>query len=242
MEQKVTVINKVGEKLAGLYSKGIKGAIVLVHGFGADKTECGLFDQLADFLIKEGYSTYRFDFSGRGESEGDYADTSPSKLRDDLEKIIEFVKEDRIGILTQSLGGPVAIALNPKVSCIAMMGSPVDSKPVLEAFFKEDFNPKGISTRQNSGGEKIKVGPQFWKDLDNCNLEESIKKIGCPLLFIHGTKDETVPVEQAFKLSEAANRPKSLILVGEGKHNPVDNPKHMLELQLRLSEWFGKWM
>src|SRR3990167_7129130 len=111
--KKVQTENNAGETLVGLENKPEEDrnkypTVILVHGFGATKEEDGMFDDIAENLADNGILVYRFDFSGRGESEGDYANTSLTKQRDDLKSILDFVKSQpkvdssRIGILGQS--------------------------------------------------------------------------------------------------------------------------------------------
>ena len=93
MEEKVSVMNKYEERLIGLRAVPDKlnekgPCMILVHGFGVTKEEYGLFDG----LVEKGVIVYRFDFSGCGESEGDYAETSLTKNKEELESIFEFVK------------------------------------------------------------------------------------------------------------------------------------------------------
>ena len=79
LERKVSVINKHNEKLVGIESTPIiqkqkYPTIIVVHGFGSGKHEFkGMFDLLAQHLTEEGFIVYRFDFSGRGESNRDYS-------------------------------------------------------------------------------------------------------------------------------------------------------------------------
>jgi alpha/beta superfamily hydrolase len=96
-ETKISTVNTFHEKLVGIETKPpVKKekypAVILVHGFGVTKEEYGLFDDIAKTLSEEGILVFRFDFSGCGESEGDYSETSLSKLKQDLSKILEFVK------------------------------------------------------------------------------------------------------------------------------------------------------
>ena len=90
-EKKIIVLNKYREKLIGLETiPDIKQnqfpAIILVHGFGLNKEEYGMFTDLSKYFSKNNFIVYRFDFSGCGESEGDYSKTSLTKLKFDLLK------------------------------------------------------------------------------------------------------------------------------------------------------------
>ncbi len=247
-ETKVSILNENNEKLVGIETtpsieKTKYPTVILVHGFGAAKE--GMFDNIAKNLSEVGILVFRFDFSGCGESEGDYSETSLSKLKSDLSKILEFVKSQpkidtqKIGILGQSFGTATTITLEPKVKCLIMMGSSSHPKEILIKLFGDGYNPDGISTRINSNGVIIKVKPQFWKDFENHKLLESIKMIHCPILFIHGEKDDKVPISEMEVYFENANEPKEKIIIEGDDHGLRPHRDKMYRI---VVDWFKKYL
>ncbi|MFH1246883.1 MAG: alpha/beta fold hydrolase, partial [Candidatus Micrarchaeota archaeon] len=186
-EQKVFTYNAENEKLVGIETlpdntSGKLATVVLVHGFCVDKSDKGMFDPLAQLLAEAGFAAYRFDFSGRGESEGNYEKTALTKMKNDLAKILEFVKKQpkvdkkRIGILAQSLGTSVTVALEPKVNSIVLLGSIVHPKEVLRVSSPwKKLDENGISIKNRPNGEVVTISSQFWKDFDNYDLLKSVK-------------------------------------------------------------------
>ena len=219
--------------------------VILAHGFGVTKEESGMFDTIAKNLSEAGILVFRFDFSGCGKSEGDYSETSLSKLKSDLSKILEFVKSkpkvdtSRIGILGQSFGTATTITLEPKVKCLIMMGSVAHPKEILIKLFGEGYNPDGISTRVKSSGVITKVKPQFWKDFENHRLSESIKKIHSPILFIHGEKDDKVPLSEMEAYFKNANEPKEKIIIDGADHGLRPHRNKMYKI---VTDWFKKYL
>ena len=249
-EIKVTTLNEFGEKLVGIETtpevkKDKYPAVILVHGFATGKDMESIFSGLLKNLIAGGFLVYRFDFSGCGESEGDYSKTSLSKLKSDLGIMINFVKVQskvdisRIGILAQSTGTAVTVALEPEVNCIVLTGSISHYKEVMEKIFGNGYNPMGVSVRTKANGIITKIGPQFWEDMKNYNLLRSIKKIHCSILFIHGAEDEKVPVSEMEAYFEAANEPKEKIIIGKASHNFEPNRE---ELYKAAISWFKKYL
>lgn len=229
-DTKVKILNEFGEKLIGIKTtpdikKNKYPTVILVHGFATGKNMESIFDGLSKKLIPDGFLVYRFDFSGCDESEGNYIETSLSKLKSDLGVIIKFVKSEpevdnsRLGILAQSSGTTVTIALEPEVNCIVLTGSILHYKEVMANIFGNGYNPKGISIRTKKNGTITKVGPQFWKDIENHNLLESVKRIHCPILFIHGGKDEKVPATEMEAYFKIANEPKEKVIIEGATHN-----------------------
>ncbi len=247
-EAKISILNEFNEKLVGietipLVQKEKYPTIILVHGFGVTKEESGMFDNLAKNLSETGFLVYRFDFSGCGESEGDYSETSLSKLKSDLFKILYFVQSQpkvdnsKIGILAQSFGTATTSTLEPKVKCLIMMGSSPYLKKNLIQLFGEGYNPEGISTRTKSNGTITKIKPQFWKDFENHNLLNSIKKINCPILFIHGSEDDKVPLSDMEIYFQNANEPKEKIIINGADHGLKPYREKMYKI---VVNWFKK--
>lgn len=250
-ETKVSILNEFNEKLVGIETapsieKEKYPTVVLVHGFGVTKEELGMFDELAEKLAKAEFLVYRFDFSGRGESGGDYSDTSLSKQKSDLSKILMFVKSQskvdalRIGILAQSFGTSVTVALMPKVNTIILMGSMAHPKKICGTLPKwEKLDQNGFSKKIKSTGEVIIIGPQFWKDFDGYDLLEFVKKIDCPILFIHGSKDNRVPLSEMEEYFKNANEPKEKKIIEGADHGLMPHREKMYKIAV---DWFKKYL
>ncbi|MBT7007031.1 hypothetical protein HN958_00810, partial [Candidatus Falkowbacteria bacterium] len=143
-ETKISIKNKQGEKLVGLRAVPDSNlekypTVLLVHGFGVTKEGYGMFDILSERLTENGMQVYRFDFSGSGESEGDYSETTLTKLKNDLEEIVKYVRNqaevdlNKFGIVAQSLGTSTTIALTPEMKCLICLGAvshPGDKLPI----------------------------------------------------------------------------------------------------------------
>lgn len=248
-ETRIEIQNKQNEKLIGIETKPDKKqvkypTVILVHGFGVNKSESGMFDELAKHLAEDGIVSYRFDFSGLGESQGDYLETSLTKLKEDLDSVLNFVKskpyldQNKIGIHAQSLGTSTTIALHPEIKTIILTGAVAHPKDRLITSFGNGYNPEGISERYSESTQRlIKVNPKFWKDFDNYNLPELIKQIHCPILFIHGSLDDKVPQTEMEELFQNANEPKQKVLLEGADHGL--NPKRELMYKI-ATKWFSE--
>lgn len=251
--EKVFVQNKRNEKLAGLrdlptIKRDKFPTILLVHGFGANKTEYGMFDDLAKRLASNGYQVYRFDFAGLGESEGTYSFTTLTKQAEDLESILNFIKTQpttdnfRIGLMGMSLGTAVITALQPKnVRAIVYLGSVSEPHKTLKELFGDGYRPDGTSVRITSEGKRVEMYGDFWKDFDNYNLPELIKNIKTPIMFIHGEKDSKVGVDSAKLYFDNSSDPKELKVIKNADHGfyEPDERKEMIDL---AESWFDKYL
>jgi len=109
--KEVFVKNKKGERLAGVLdkSKEDKALIILCHGFAGTK-EYSLFKTISNELTKDGFSIFRFDFSGNGKSEGVFGEAGLLKESDDLKSVLKrFKKYKKIILIGHSMGGAACI-------------------------------------------------------------------------------------------------------------------------------------
>lgn len=229
IEQKISIKNLDGETLVGLEDRPDTGrmqypAVVLVHGFYGDKDE-EMFIRFAKGLTTHGFMVYRFDLSGCGESEGDYAKTTITKLAEDVLSILDFVRSEsqvdkmRIGMVGFSLGTTTILALRPKdVRCLVFIGALARPYEVLQLLFGEGFHPSAISSRVTSGGERVHVEPQFWSDFQRYDMTKQMNKLKVPVLFLHGELDDKVPLRESKLLFAAAAEPKEFVVVPGDKH------------------------
>lgn len=247
-EQKIQIKNKEGENLIGIEvfpeeEKTKYPTVIMVHGFAYYKEEDGIFVEAGKRLAEIGIASYRFDFSGCGESEGDYSKTTLSKLRDDLASILEYVKSapttdiERIGILAQSFGTTTTIALSPKVKSIILMGSFMNGEEILKRHFGKSYNPNGISVLNHSDGRITKIEPEFWKDFKNHSMPHLLKEMNCSLLLIHGSNDDIVPISSMEEIYKNANQPKEKIIVEGADHSMIPKREEVYKI---VVEWFTK--
>lgn len=237
-EKKVQTKNKFGETLIGIETRPDTNlekypTIILVHGFGVSKEQKGMFDELAKQYAIAGFLTYRFDFSGVGESEGDFTETSLTKQSQDLESILEYVKNQmivdisRIAIHAQSFGTCVVISLRPMVKTIILMGAIAHPKNMLSQYFASEYNPDGVSKFTRSDGTFTIVKPHFWKNLDEFNLPELMKKIDSPKLFIHAELDETIPRSEMETLYNMSQGIKEKVIISGANHKMMPGVEKM---------------
>ena len=181
------VNNAMGEKIDVLVEGNLNSpiSIVFVHGFGTNKDEgAGLFVDLSSALRE--YRVVRFDFTGYGKSEGKQEDTSLVKEASDLNSVLGFVQEkygDKIWLIGMSLGCYVIALLSPDSISKTVFISPPDSSQAItaERLAKRiksrkggvvDYN--GITVYPRSSGESQRIGPAFWKSLNEFNAQMAI--------------------------------------------------------------------
>lgn len=222
--KKLEILNKSNETLVCVEVAPSKPGdtklpvVIFCHGFGYFKEEDGLFTEEASRLVAKGYACYYFDFSGCGESAGDYSQTSLTKLTQDLYSIydyvthLEYIDPSVVSLIGHSFGTCVINAAQiTNVKRIVLGGAPFYPYETIKRLFS-DFNENGISTRQATSERTRTMGPQFWEDLKHYNPETLIGNFTCPILFIHGKQDSIVPIKNMQDLSGFALKPNLLVL------------------------------
>jgi len=185
---------------------GPVSAVLFLHGFTGDRNEKNwLFVKLARRLATEGIAALRFDFRGSGESEGAFSEMTFDGEVSDAHAAFAWLREHpdidaaRISVLGFSLGGAVAayLAAQAPVSALAMISAPAR---VYKIFLKGRHDPAKAKVFFDDGCVDVgghKLGAAFIMDLPQIDPVEHLGQYTGPLLLIHGTDDEVVPVEDA---------------------------------------------
>jgi pimeloyl-ACP methyl ester carboxylesterase len=214
------------------------------HGFTGDKSEWGRFDKVAEALNQSGFNVLTFDFSGSGESDDD--SLTVDKQIDDLNSAIKFVKSKdykRIGLFGHSLGGLISLRCYTSEIVTMVLWAPVTNKVKYtwdKRYSKEqlqELRETGYITKIRDVGvrRKIIIDEQMLKDRETVDQKDLLKNIDCPILIIHGKKDESVPYsdsEEAIKLLSSNSK---LELVDEAGHGFYEH----MDIIIKLSkDWF----
>src|SRR3989344_1860004 len=133
MEKKVFFKNSKGDRLCGILSNPKeskeKPLFILCHGFATSKESYSII-KLEQVLNQNNISTFRFDFFGHGESEGNFEDITISEAVDDISNAIRLLKNlgySKIGIVGSSFGGMAALLVASKIDDLFVLAlkSPV---------------------------------------------------------------------------------------------------------------------
>jgi putative redox protein len=228
--KKLTFENASGETLAARLDLPPDGAPVayalFAHCFTCSKNLRAV-SNIARALTREGIAVLRFDFTGLGESEGEFADTNFSSNVDDLRfaarMLADRFEAPRI-LIGHSLGGAAVLrvaASIPAAVAVATIGAPFDPGHIRHLFEEsiEEISGEG-SAVVNLGGRPFTIKRQFVADLAGHDPSEHIGRLGRALAVFHSPFDRIVGIENAAKIFDAARHPKSFI--------SLDNADHLL--------------
>jgi len=176
-------------------------------------------------LAERGIATLRFDFTGLGESEGDFAETDFTTDISDLIAAARHLKETR-GVpeimIGHSLGGTAVLAATQaldSVAAVATIAAPSSPQHVLKLLESdlEEIRDKGKAT-VHLAGRPFTVTAGFLDALETTGLPESLSELRTPLLIAHSPIDQTVGIDNASELFLAAKHPKSFLSLDDADH------------------------
>ncbi|HIJ56583.1 MAG TPA: alpha/beta fold hydrolase [Deltaproteobacteria bacterium] len=181
-------------------------------------------DNISRSLADEGIAVFRFDFTGLGESEGDFAETSFSSNVDDLIAATRFMDahyESPAVLIGHSLGGAAIIQAASKIPsavAVATIGAPADPGHLTHLNeYKQQIEIEG-EAEVSIAGRRFKIRRQFLEDLEDTNMEAAIRNLNRALIIFHSPLDDVVGVENAAKIFQTARHPKSFISLDRADH------------------------
>ncbi len=227
IHEKVTFSGSSGTLSGNLQIPDVqpRGCVLLAHCFTCSKS-LKITRQLATGIEAGGFAVLRFDFTGLGESEGDFAETSVTTNVADLEAAARYLETRGLGpcvMAGHSLGGAATIlaAANvPSVKAVVAVAAPSGPEHVRHLFSDEDLTKvfeAGTATI-NIAGRPFEISREFFDDLTRHCSPERIAALGRPLLVVHGTADTIVPISEGERIFEAANHPKWFAAIPDADH------------------------
>jgi putative redox protein len=195
-------------------------------------------------LTNHGFGVVRFDFTGLGRSEGEFAESHFSANVDDLIAVNDFLKEhyeEPSLLVGHSLGGAAVLVAASKLDniiAVATVGAPATVGHVKHLFSHgiDEVKEKG-TVEVNIGGRPFKIDDEFVSDFDKTDLPEIVKSLRKPILILHSPIDTIVGVKNAEQLYHNAHHPKSFV--------SLDNADHLLskpEDSLYVGDLIGTWV
>ncbi|UII75453.1 bifunctional alpha/beta hydrolase/OsmC family protein [Flagellimonas sp. HMM57] len=249
--QKITFTNKEGQQLVGRIEFPVDrhphNYALFAHCFTCTKNLSAV-KNISKALTANGFAVLRFDFTGLGESDGDFADTNFSGNVEDLIAAADFLKDNYESpslLIGHSLGGAAVIFAASEiesVNAIATVGAPSNPKHVKHLFKSglEEINANGEAV-VNLSGRDFKIKKQFVDDLDTKSLPETAKSLRKPLLIMHSPQDDTVSIKNAEEIYVAAHHPKSFVSL-DGADHLLFNKKDSTYVGEVISGWAKRYL
>ncbi len=228
MQEQLRFQNARGEQLAGIMHRpdagAIRACVLFAHCFTCTKNIKAAVT-IADALCAEGFGVLRFDFTGLGQSEGEFADTHFSSNVQDLVDAAQFMaqKFEAPAILVgHSLGGTAVLAAAHYIEsavAVATIGSPADAQHILH-LLQDDLEmiEQTGEARVKLAGRPFNIRKDFLDDVRSQSVRDGIGKLRKALLVMHSPVDELVPIDEAANIYASALHPKSFISLDDADH------------------------
>ncbi len=221
--------NQDGHRLAGLLETPPAGVETQRYALFAHCFTCGkdiaAATRIARALAERGIAVLRFDFTGLGNSDGDFANTSFSSNVQDLlaaAAALETHYEAPALLIGHSLGGAAVLAAArqlPSVQAVVTIAAPATPGHVQHLFsgVRGELETTG-EAEVKIGRRRFRIRRQFLDDLERYADADHIRRLKRPLLVFHSPVDEIVEIEEAAKIYRAALHPKSFISLDHADH------------------------
>lgn len=202
-----------------------RAVALMAHCFTCGK-DLAAVSRIAAGLVAEGFAVLRFDFTGLGSSEGEFANTDFTSNVGDLVAAADALRADLEAprlLVGHSLGGAAALVAAsriPEVSAVATIGAPADPAHVtglLDADALHRIATEGAAEVQLAG-RPFTIRREFLDDVSGQRLTEAVGRLRTALLVLHSPVDELVAVEHARRIFEAARHPKSFVSLDRADH------------------------
>ncbi len=248
---KVSFLNERGERLSGRLDLPVddrpRAYALFAHCFTCTKNLNAVF-QINQALARRGLAVLRFDFTGLGESEGEFSQTSFRTNVSDLVHAAEFLAQNfeapRL-LIGHSLGGAAVLQATsriPSTAAVATIAAPFDLTDLKRRLGSrareiEEFGEAPVRL----GGQEFVLTRDFLDELERTRMEEAIEGLNRPLILFHSPRDTVVGIDQAAKIYQVARHPKSFVSLDQSDHLLSDraDAKYLGDV---LAAWAAKYI
>ncbi len=225
--ERFNFLNSAGEQLAGLLDLPVgppRAYALFAHCFTCGK-DSHAAKRIAEGLTSLDIAVLRFDFTGLGSSEGEFANSTFSSNVADLIGAADELRRTRRApaiLIGHSLGGAAVLAAAasiPEARAVVTIAAPCDPAHV-SGLFKDrigEINAKG-EVEVALAGRRFRITRAFLDDIAEQKLSESIARLRKALLIFHSPTDDVVGIENASRIFIAAKHPKSFVSLAGADH------------------------
>ena len=219
-----------------------RAVALFAHCFSCGK-DLRSIRRLTARLTDRGIAVARFDFTGLGRSEGDFADTNFTTNVGDLVAAADWLRQTFVApslLVGHSFGGAAVLAAAPRipeVKAVATIGAPADPAHVTHLFDAsiDEIEADGHAT-VSIAGRPFTISKQFIDDVAAAELNPVLQELTIPTLIMHSPTDTVVGIENADLLFAATAHPKSFVAL-DGADHLLSDPEHADHAAEVLAAW-----
>ncbi|MBB96912.1 MAG: osmotically inducible protein C [Rhodobacteraceae bacterium] len=204
--------------------------------------------RIAGRLAAMGIAVLRFDFTGLGHSEGEFANTSFRSNVEDLVRAAEYLDGRDMApalLIGHSLGGAAVILARARIGsvrAVATLGAPADPAHVLHNFAGslDEIEEKG-EAEVELAGRRFRISQGFVEDVSTARLDDALRELDAALLILHAPRDEVVGIDNASHLFAAARHPKSFVSL-DGADHLISDPADAEYAAGVIAAWSARYL
>lgn len=225
----------------------IRATTLFAHCFTCSKDTLGA-KRIAAALTARGIAVLRFDFTGLGSSEGDFANTTFSSNVADLVLAANHLRNSGRAptiLIGHSLGGAAILAAAaqiPEARAIVTIAAPSDPAHVTKLFADrlDDIRTHG-EVEVQLAGRPFRIKRAFLDDVAEHNLMAHVAKLHRPLLIMQSPTDDTVGIDNATRIFLAAKHPKSFVSL-EGMDHLLTQKHDAIYVADMIAAWTARYL
>lgn len=250
MAEKITFTGSQGDSLSARLDspENPKAYALFAHCFTCNK-DLNAINRISRTLNEQGIALLRFDFTGLGASDGDFANTNFSSNVQDLLAAVSFMEANYEApklLIGHSFGGAAVLAAARHIAglkAVATIAAPADTHHVQKQFACdiETIQADGIAEVELVG-RPFTIKRQFLEDIESQTMRENIEQLGCALMVMHSPTDDTVSIDNARQIYDAAMHPKSFITLDDADHLLMKNAKDATYIARLLAAWVERYL
>ncbi|MCZ6507230.1 MAG: alpha/beta hydrolase [Acidobacteria bacterium] len=224
---RVEFVGASGDNIVGRLERPVgpmRACALFAHCFTCSK-DLKAVVRISRALAERDIGVLRFDFTGLGESGGEFAATDFSSNVGDLLAAAELMRAELGGaqlLIGHSLGGAAVLSAASRIAeveAVVTLGAPSDTRHLSDSLL--EASPGLAETEAveiELGGRPVMIGRALVEDLARYDLGRDIAALGRPLLILHSPVDETVDIDHAARIYQAARHPKSFVSLDGADH------------------------
>ena len=225
--KRITFAGRDGLKLAArldLPEGPVLAAALFAHCFTCGK-DIAAARRISQRLAAMGFAVLRFDFTGLGHSEGEFANTTFHSNVEDLRLAARWMEAEGYApdlLIGHSLGGAAMLRAAGDIAAaraVVTIGAPFDPGHVTHNFADAlDRIREDGQAEVRLGPRSVHIGRDFVEDIAETRLEPDIHGLRKALLVLHAPRDEVVGIDNATRIFVAAQHPKSFVTLDDADH------------------------
>lgn len=203
---------------------------------------------IAHALNREGIGVLRFDFTGLGASQGDFAETNFSSNVADLIDAARYMKSQAMPpqiLIGHSLGGAAVIQAAPsipEVRAVVAIAAPSDPGHLTRHLerIREPLQQQGEADI-TIGERTLTIKRQFLDDITQSDIDRDLKNLDRALLILHSPRDTVVDIDNAARLYRTAQHPKSFVSLDTADHL-LSDPEDARYAGALIAAWVRRYL